>query len=79
MERRNIMTNYDKAVLTAMIKEARSLECSYKEQKLIAAAISLYAQGKRDLCLVLLVNKGFNTLCQALINTAAEYAVKKEA
>lgn len=73
------MTNYDKAVLTAMIKEARSLELTRKEQKLIAAAISLYAQGRRDLCLVLLVNKGFHTLCQALIDTAAEYAVKKEA
>ena len=74
-----VMTNYDKAVLTAMINEARKLNCSHEEQKLIATAISLYAQGKRDLCLVLLVNKGFNTLCQALIDTAAEYAVKKEA
>ena len=73
------MTNYDKAVLTAMIREARSLELTRKEQKLIATAISLYAQGRRDLCLVLLVNEGFNTLCQALIDTAAEYAVKKEA
>lgn len=73
------MTNYDKAVLTAMIKEARSLELTHKEQKLVATAISLYAQGRRDLCLVLLVNEGFNTLCQALIDTAAEYAVKKEA
>lgn len=73
------MTNYDKAVLTAMINEARKLNCSHEEQKLIATAISLYAQGKRDLCLVLLVNKGFNTLCQALIDTAAEYSVKKEA
>lgn len=73
------MTNYDKAVLTAMIKEARSLELTHKEQKLVATAIGLYAQGRRDLCLVLLVNEGFNTLCQALIDTAAEYAVKKEA
>lgn len=73
------MKNYDKAVLTAMIKEARSLELTHQEQKLVATAISLYAQGRRDLCLVLLVNKGFHTLCQALIDTAAEYAVKKEA
>lgn len=73
------MTNYDKAVLTAMIKEARSLELTHQEQKLVATAISLYAQGRRDLCLVLLANKGFHTLCQALIDTAAEYAVKKEA
>lgn len=73
------MTNYDKAVLTAMINEARSLELTHQEQKLVATAISLYAQGRRDLCLVLLVNKGFHTLCQALIDTAAEYAVKKEA
>ena len=73
------MTNYDKAVLTAMITEARSLECSYKEQKLVAAAISLYAQGKRDLCLALLIQKGFNTLFNAWAQVAAEYAVKKEA
>ena len=73
------MTNYDKAVLTAMIKEARSLECSYKEQKLIAAAISFYAQGKKDLCLTLLMQKGFNTLFGAWAQVAAEYAVKKEA
>ena len=73
------MTNYDKAVLTAMIKEARSLECSHKEQKLIAAAISLYAQGKRDLCLALLIQKGLNTLFNAWAQVAAEYAVKKEA
>lgn len=73
------MTNYDKAVLTAMIKEARSLECSYKEQKIIAAAISLYAQGKRDLCLALLIQKRFDTLFNAWAQVAAEYAVKKEA
>lgn len=59
------MTNYDKAVLTAMIKEARSLDCSRKEQKLIATAISLYAQGHRDLCLALLMQEGFNTLFDA--------------
>lgn len=73
------MTNYDKAVLTAMIKEARNLDCSYKEQKLIAAALSLYAQGKRDLCLALLIQKGLNTLFSAWAQVAAEYAVKKEA
>ena len=73
------MTNYDKAVLTAMINEARKLECSYKEQKLIATAISLYAQGRRDLCLTLLIQKGFNALFGAWAQVAAEYAVKKEA
>ena len=73
------MTNYDKAVLTAMINEARKLNCSHEEQKLIATAISLYAQGKRDLCLVLLINKGFNTLFSAWMQAASEYAVKKEA
>ena len=73
------MKNYDKAVLTAMIKEARNLECSYKEQKIIAAAISLYAQGKRDLCLVILMQKGLGTLFNAWAQVAAEYAIKKEA
>ena len=73
------MTKQDKAVLTAMIKEARSLELTRKEQKLVATAISLYAQGRRDLCLVLLINKGFNTLFSAWAQVAAEYAVKKEA
>ena len=73
------MTNYDKAVLTAVITEARSLECSYKEQQLIAAAISLSAQGNRHLCLALLIQKGFNTLFNAWAQVAAEYAVKKEA
>lgn len=73
------MTNYNKAVLTAMINEARKLELTRKEQKLVAAAISLYAQGRRDLCLVLLINKGFYTLFEAWGKAAAEYAVKKEA
>ena len=73
------MKNYDKAVLTAMIKEARNLNCSYKEQKLIAAAISFYAQGKRDLCLALLIQKGLDALFSAWAQVAAEYAVKKEA
>lgn len=72
------MTKQDKAVLTAMIQEARKLNCSREEQKLIATAISLYAQGRRDLCLVLLVNKGFNTLFEAWGKAATECAVKKE-
>lgn len=73
------MTNYDKAVLKEMIKEARNLNCSYKEQKLIAAAISLYAQGRRDLCLALLIQKGLDTLFNAWMQAASEYVVKKEA
>ena len=73
------MTKQDKAVLTAMIKEARSRELTRKEQKLVATAISLYAQGRRDLCLVLLINKGFNTLFEAWGKAATEYVVKKEA
>lgn len=73
------MTNYDKAVLTAMINEARKLNCSHEEQKLIAAAISLYAQGKRDLCLVILMQKGLDTLFSAWMQAASEYVVKKEA
>ena len=73
------MTNYDKSVLTEMIKEARNLDCSYKEQKLIAAALSFYAQGKRDLCLTLLIQKGLNTLFDAWTRVAAEYVIKKEA
>ena len=73
------MTNYDKAVLKAMIKEARNLNCSYKEQKLIAAALSFYAQGKRDLCLTLLIQKGLDTLFNAWARVASEYVVKKEA
>ena len=73
------MTNYDKAVLKEMIKEARNLNCSYKEQKLIAAALSFYAQGKRDLCLTLLIQKGLNTLFDAWTRVAAEYVIKREA
>lgn len=75
----NVMTNYDKAVLKEMIKEARNLNCSYKEQKLIAAAISLYAQGKKDLCLTLLMQKGLDALFGAWARVASEYVVKKEA
>ena len=75
----SVLTKYDKAVLTAMIKKARSLELTHQEQKLVATAISFYAQGKKDLCLALLMQKGLNTLFGAWAQVAAEYAVKKEA
>ena len=73
------MKNYDKAVLTAIIAEARSLECSYKEQKIITTAIILYIKGKRDLCLTLLIQKGFETLIAAWRQVAEKYAAQKEA
>ena len=71
------MKKFDRMVLTEMIKEARKLECSRREQKLIAAAIRLYAQGHRDLCLALLMQEGFNTLFDAWQRAASKDVTKR--
>ena len=49
-----VMKNYDKAVLTAMIKEARNLDLTYNDQMTVVKVIKAIYAGDNELAFALL-------------------------